>query len=860
MNELGISLLWVSMQITVLSLFTVAVYFVAGRRRPQVGAAATLSGLLLAAVLPIVAVSPWPDWMVFTDHVVAADPESATARESVPLAKPAITENPLLATDAETSLTEWGFSGIDPGTFATAWQTWESHRTAPVENGISDTGLRWEGWLAIVFLVGVAGTLLRLLVGLTAVHRMQSMGTPINDAELGRTRDEFVAALGVRREIGLREFEGITSAATIGWRRPLVLLPATWRAWKPGEQRAVLAHEIAHIAHHDFFRWVCAQLGLLFNFYHPLMHWLARRLRLEQELAADATAAQVIGSSRDYLRSLAELALRQSAPRLAWPARAFLPSSGTMARRIEMLRDAKSQRVDRSFWRRSIVVCAVLAVGLLVSSFRQPTSEEVAAQEPATPNDRPLAPAKPQQPPTKRVPSKSRFDLRYVPETTKMLIGMRPADAVKSSMFSPFIPFIDQSINQAETGIGVADIEQLLMVGFLAKSKDGPKNAGQVASIVRQQPTFILTTNRDVDFTKYIAMDAGETTEEKYAGATLYVGGRRLRNQAYVSPAPRTLIYGAVSQVKSLLDATRSGAAKLDWAEQFAQFADAHGVYLLDMDELRPMLEREIGGGGINPITATIRPLWKDSKLAIASVRFGDPAGLQASAWCETEDGAERVHNTAKALIPLAKNLMAGAKENQNDIPQGVRPAVATAIAFGETLLEDVKIVRKGNQVTVAVATEMGSVPVLLGLLLPAVQSAREAARRTQGMNNLKMIGLAMHNYHDINKRFPPAVLLGPDGKTKHSWRVALLPFLDEKRLHAQYNFDEPWDSDNNKKVLAAMPNVFRSPNSEQPDSTNSSYYALVGEHTAFGNTNEGNRIRTFTDGTSNTVLADEAK
>jgi hypothetical protein len=69
-----------------------------------------------------------------------------------------------------------------------------------------------------------------------------------------------------------------------------------------------------------------------------------------------------------------------------------------------------------------------------------------------------------------------------------------------------------------------------------------------------------------------------------------------------------------------------------------------------------------------------------------------------------------------------------------------------------------------------------------------------------------------MHNFHDTHKQFPPAAIFGPDGKPWHSWRVLLLPYLEQIALYDQYRFDEPWDGPNNKKLLAAMPPVYRDP------------------------------------------------
>jgi hypothetical protein len=99
---------------------------------------------------------------------------------------------------------------------------------------------------------------------------------------------------------------------------------------------------------------------------------------------------------------------------------------------------------------------------------------------------------------------------------------------------------------------------------------------------------------------------------------------------------------------------------------------------------------------------------------------------------------------------------------------------------------------------------------------------------------------------------------MGPDGKTPHSWRVEVLPFLEQKELYDQYRKTEPWDGPHNKKLLEKMPAVFRDPSADAT-STNSCYFALTGNGTVSSN-EEGTQIRDITDGTSNTILLVEAK
>jgi serine/threonine protein kinase len=152
--------------------------------------------------------------------------------------------------------------------------------------------------------------------------------------------------------------------------------------------------------------------------------------------------------------------------------------------------------------------------------------------------------------------------------------------------------------------------------------------------------------------------------------------------------------------------------------------------------------------------------------------------------------------------------------------------------------------------------------------LLDARQRIMGAVGAQRTKNNLKQIGLGFHNFHDVYRKLPGSANQkeGSAGVRKgaktfpFSWRVAILPFVEQQALFEQYRFDQPWDSESNLKLLDQMPEVYRSPfaAADQP-SGHANYQGFVTGQSALGK-DDGLPFREFRDGTSNTLLLVETK
>lgn len=141
-------------------------------------------------------------------------------------------------------------------------------------------------------------------------------------------------------------------------------------------------------------------------------------------------------------------------------------------------------------------------------------------------------------------------------------------------------------------------------------------------------------------------------------------------------------------------------------------------------------------------------------------------------------------------------------------------------------------------------------------LSLPDVGSGRPSSRMRCN-NNIHNISLALQQYHDVYGTYPPPFVADNNGKPLHSWRVLILPFIEQGNLYRKYRFDEPWDGPNNSKLHDIALSIYCCParSATQP-LIETSYTVVVGPTTVF----PGGYSRTadIVDGPSKTILVVE--
>jgi prepilin-type processing-associated H-X9-DG protein len=212
---------------------------------------------------------------------------------------------------------------------------------------------------------------------------------------------------------------------------------------------------------------------------------------------------------------------------------------------------------------------------------------------------------------------------------------------------------------------------------------------------------------------------------------------------------------------------------------------------------------------------------------------------------------AKNALKTLEAGITLGRNMIASGAgaAGPEDRVMVIDPLMKSATK----LLDGVSVSAEAD--TVRIKLEAADVASLLPSAALA-NKMRSSASRNVSVNNLKQIGLAMHNYADINKKFPAAA--APEKGSVHpvSWRVRILPYIEQEALYKAYRMDEPWDGPNNRMLLDRMPRIYADP--RNPSKSETVYRVFTGKSTIFPGA-DAVGIADITDGTSMTIMGVES-
>ncbi|MBA4104902.1 MAG: hypothetical protein C0485_04010 [Pirellula sp.] len=834
------TLFWCALQVSIFLALALPIYLIVRRRNSSAGAATAASSLAAVVLLSFLAVSPWPRWSL--------DGFRHSPRSTAP---PAGRES------ADSSSTPQLPSPTAAATLSPLAAMWEAMQlkdpidgTPTPEQSTHPESRSWATWIVSILLAGMLLGLAHLAISLLAVRRLIARSQPLIDPALLAELNALRSQLGITRPVTLCVSQEIATPATVGTRRPVLLLPSNWQSWSLFERRAVLAHELAHIAGRDFAAWLIARAAIVLHFYHPLVRWFVARLQLDQELAADATAARLLGDRNEYLHALANLALATPPQRGGGLVRTFIPGRSLLVRRVEMLRTNQRDglRSTPSSIGRWALMPLLAALAVVAAGLRAPDDSSLQAAEPEVAAAEPAAPR-----------GSSGYEFAYIPKDFVFLIAIRPSEIAASPQLKPLAELMNETLRPK------FKFEELEQMTFIVPAPMSDERGATIPG-TGSEYTIFRTAAANVDFKPLIEASYGAVRTEDYKGKQLLVWGNPPGQGTieFYSPVAGTLISTPRAQLTPVIDDPKSAeppAAAVQW------MAEAKGPMfgVVNISALKMVFS----GRSAAPFLPMFQPIFDLADHATISVEDGDPLTFKASFACRNAEDAVRVEQTLQAGLVIVKNVIAAQRTQLSNAAPASRSDLLPLFDIADQLIASVKTTVNAGRVEMTAFVKNPS-EALRQALIPQLRVSRQAAARNEAMNSLKQLGLAAHLYETKARSFPPSVFYG---KSSHgdlnksgdnaadvprSWRVELLPFLGQEELYKQYRLDQPWDSEANLAVLRKMPDVFRSPN-DKPASTNASYFAIAGPGTVFDG-KEGTPVAEIRDGLSNTLLLVEAK
>ncbi len=251
------------------------------------------------------------------------------------------------------------------------------------------------------------------------------------------------------------------------------------------------------------------------------------------------------------------------------------------------------------------------------------------------------------------------------------------------------------------------------------------------------------------------------------------------------------------------------------------------------VEELTPQLPQALGGGPTSVLTHGI--VW-----AALAVDLPPQMNLRLTIQSENAAAADALRAKLADLVKLA-----GQREEVRALVPNYHELAAAIVPHVE-----------GNRLVAHLGENQQAVgTVLADLAARAMMDAKRDAAGDQSIANLKRIALGMWNYWEKHKHFPAPANYAADGRPLLSWRVHILPYLDEMKLYRQFHLDEPWNSPRNRVLIDKMPAVYCCPMSRNREKGRTNYLLPVGNGAAFTAGRATDPIKEITDGTSQTIM-----
>jgi len=450
------------------------------------------------------------------------------------------------------------------------------------------------------------------------------------------------------------------------------------------------------------------------------------------------------------------------------------------------------------------------------------------------------------QPGTEAVspPPDAELDLSYVTPGAVLAVVAHPRGVLTSPQMEMLPVEVISAAGKQELGLDPLDVEQVMLI--VEPPAAGPPG---FAAVIRLARPYQLDA---------LKLPPGLALLKSQLEGRPYRQPQDPMTPGFFMPDDQTLLVGTDPLLRAMV-ANQKAPAEGPLSQLLARTSAASDTTAVAVFEpVRPMLEGMLGQAPVPPPLADVKRLPGLVDAAKLDLSVSGGPGVSLILLARDDAAAQELEQLLNQFLDLGQRMALAKISEEVKGDSAIEQAnLQYAQRITRRMVELLRPQRSGRMLRIAPETALGSqmatVGVLVALLLPAVQAAREAARRAQSVNNLKQIAIAMHNYHAMRGSFPASASFDDQGKPLLSWRVHLLPLLEEQALYDEFHLDEPWDSEHNLRLIDRMPEVYHNPSSPAGPGK-ADYLVPVGKDSIFEG-QKGTAFREIPDGISNTLL-----
>ncbi len=423
----------------------------------------------------------------------------------------------------------------------------------------------------------------------------------------------------------------------------------------------------------------------------------------------------------------------------------------------------------------------------------------------------------------KEVGAEKRLDVAYITDDFSAAVVIHPARLLETAKLNRARLGEFAAAVKERTGVEPKLVEQVILLlprpdherDVAVKRRPGEKPPLEplpLAGIVRLREPLA-----EKAWLSRVAKTAGYGELEEVDTGKIYWRSTAGMNVAFYAPDARTVVFASEKQLRALLP-HHEGQGKL--AERLKQHdgtADVLGVIEPDGigDTVAALRENSQADWAL--VLAGLAEVVQRVESLEFTADLSRGVHLRAELRARTASDAELVHDLVRGWCAAARVLRIAADKQPRDPRDARSDPLPRAIRLTDQIFRGLQSSRADDRVVLQIdAGERGAELLaacgqLLGSLPQLATGTAKPISLAQSSNNLRELAIAMHSFHDAYSALPARASLDKDRKPLLSWRVHLLPYLEQEPLYREFRLDEPWDSPHNKKLIGKMPAVFRS-------------------------------------------------